>query len=94
MRRTMSSMSKLATVLLLGLAATASAFDRPHLRMTLAATGEQVLPTSEDLAAHQVCVCVGRDSFGGGWGFGLLSWGRGTTCMHCRSSDCMSHCSA
>ena len=53
MRRTMS---KLAAALLLGLASV-SAFDRPHLRMTLAATGEQVLPTSEDLAEHRVCVC-------------------------------------
>jgi len=76
MRRTMS---KLAAVLLLGLASV-SAFDRPHLRMTLAATGEQVMPTSEDLAEHQVRECnwVGSRLWVVGW-VGFVCLARETT---------------
>lgn len=85
MRRTMSKLA--AAVLLLGLASV-SAFDRPHLRMTLAATGEQVMPTSEDLAEHQVCGWVGGwvgsmvVVFGWVGGFCVRAW---HGIRHCRS---------
>jgi len=47
------SMSEVGTWLLMVLVASASI--EPHMRMTLEATGEQTLPTSEDIARQQVC---------------------------------------